>query len=162
MLFRIARLLLDEGWRGIDSDYAERELEFDRTANGARNFTIDSRSGLAPASAFRGLFISDPPTQWTPQYSGHDCLSRYPLRHCPFPGLCAPAAPEHAADSAQPCAVWRSGEVHSLKRAIDSGMPTLRRDERATRVGTQNFDSPGRWLDHLWHPCAYVSDFWYP
>ena len=147
--------MLDLGFAGVDPDYATYELDADRAENGANNFTVEPASGLAPASAYAHLFVARPPSDWQPQYHGHECMSRYPLHHCPFPGLCAPATATHNTDDSRPCAVWHTGQSRSLQRALDSGM-SAHRDPAASRRDTQDYDAPGRWIDSLWHPCAYV------
>lgn len=145
--------MLHRGFVGIDRGYAERELDADRAANGASNFTREPASGLAPASAYANLVVAHPPADWTAQYQGSGCQSTYPLKDCPFPGLCAPVSEErkmHELD--QPCVVWRSGIPASLRRVISSAGHTV---DSASREHTLDFDSPGRWLDDdLWHPCA--------
>ncbi|KZV83806.1 hypothetical protein EXIGLDRAFT_727940 [Exidia glandulosa HHB12029] len=141
---RISRQMIHRGFVGIDPGYAERELDADRAANGASNFTREPASGLAPASAYANLVVAHQPTDWAPQYHGTECQSLYPRPDCPFPGLCAPAAEGRASD--QPCVVWRSGTPASLARA--KGI-----EELASRDHTLDFDSPGRWReDDLWHP----------
>ncbi|KZV84334.1 hypothetical protein EXIGLDRAFT_776669 [Exidia glandulosa HHB12029] len=145
---RIPRVVMDPALAGLSPEYVQHELERDKELNGGYNYTLDHRSHLPPASAFYNIRVAHPEAvpELQPQYRGLRCIDRYPLDHCPFPGICPPAAVEV---EEKPCAVWGEGYPSSLERWIEGG--GLQRPSTARRT-TVDWDVPGRWKGDLWHP----------
>ncbi|EJD42151.1 hypothetical protein AURDEDRAFT_168706 [Auricularia subglabra TFB-10046 SS5] len=140
---------------GIDPNYYEHELARDMEQHGGYNYTPDYRSHLPPSSAFSDIRVAHPTEdvlKLAPQYRGLQCIDRYPLDHCAFPGVCPPAHGDPPGE--KPCAVWDTGYSASLERFIEGG--GLKKPS-AARKEVIDWDRPGRWIGDLWHPYGSVQ-----